>query len=120
MAEIGIKIEGLDKVTKNLSPLHVAPARRRFLTRVALIVERNAKKRARVRTGHMRRSITYQVQGDRAIVGTNVKYAPFQEFGTRYITPNRFLRGGLEDSQGAIRREIGRFEKEIVAAMGGA
>ena len=115
-----MRIEGLREVMANLAPSHIAAPKRRFLTRVALIVERNAKKRARVRTGHMRRSITYQVQGDRAIVGTNVKYAPFQEFGTRYITPNRFLRGGLEDSQGAIRREIGRFEKEIVAAMGGA
>ena len=116
---MSVEILGLKETLANLSPSKIAAPKHRFLTRIALIVERNAKKLARVKTGHMRRSIAYRVERDRAIVGTNVKYAPFQEFGTRYITPNRFLRGGLDASQGAIRREISRFEKELGASMGG-
>lgn len=115
-----MEIKGLKETLANLHPSKVAGPKRRFLTRIALIVERNAKKRARVKTGHMRRSITYRVETNRAIVGTNVAYAPFQEFGTRYITPNRFLRGGLEDSQGSLRSEINRFERELAQSMGGA
>jgi phage gpG-like protein len=94
---MSVEILGLKETLANLSPSKITAPKHRFLTR----------------------SITYRVERDRAIVGTNVKYAPFQEFGTRYITPNRFLRGGLDASQGAIRREISRFEKELGASMGG-
>jgi phage gpG-like protein len=32
-------------------------------------------------TGRLRQSLTYQVEGDRAIVGTNVKYGAIHEYG---------------------------------------
>jgi HK97 gp10 family phage protein len=117
---MSITITGLEKVMRNLSPAQLEAPKRRFLGRVALIVERNAKRRAPVRTGHLRRSITHRVERDRAIVGTNVKYAPFQELGTRYIRPRAFLSGGLQDSQGAIRSEITRFSSELASKLGGA
>jgi HK97 gp10 family phage protein len=117
---MSITITGLEKVMRNLSPAQLEAPKRRFLTRVALIVERNAKRRAPVRTGHLRRSITHRVERDRAIVGTNVKYAPFQELGTRVIRPRAFLSGGLQDSQGSIRSEINRFGNELAGKLGGS
>lgn len=35
-----------------------------------------------VDTGNLRGSITYAVEGDDCYIGTNVKYAPYIEFGT--------------------------------------
>lgn len=35
-----------------------------------------------VDTGHLRGSITYQVDGEDCYIGTNVEYAPYVEFGT--------------------------------------
>lgn len=49
----------------------------------ALAVSGKAKEYAPVKTGNLRRSITYAVEGSKGIVGTNVSYAPFLEFGTK-------------------------------------
>jgi phage gpG-like protein len=134
---MSITITGLEKVMRNLSPAQIEAPKRRFMKRIALIVERRAKQRVRVKRGHLRRSITHDVapNGNRAIVGTNVKYGPYQEFGTGSrgdfpkglrnghpwgITPNRFLRGGLQDSQGKISTEVSRFSRELAGKMGGA
>jgi HK97 gp10 family phage protein len=117
---MSVTITGLDKVMRNLSPAQIEAPKRRFLTRIALIVERAAKRRAPVKTGHLRRSITHRVERDRAIVGTNVKYAPYQELGTRFIRPRAFLSGGLQASQGAIRTEVNRFSRELAGKLGGS
>lgn len=45
-------------------------------------VQNGARERSPVDTGRLRSSITYQVGGREAKIGTNVFYAPFQEFGT--------------------------------------
>lgn len=49
---------------------------------VAIRVDAEAKKKAPVDTGNLRASITMEVDGLEATVGTNVEYAPFIEFGT--------------------------------------
>jgi HK97 gp10 family phage protein len=57
------------------------------LTASAMLVQGKAKEYAPVKTGTLRRSITYSVSGEKAIVGTNLKYAPYLEFGTRAHGP---------------------------------
>lgn len=84
----GIEIRGLDELIRkaNKNRLLGRPLKR-FFTASAIDVQRNAKKRAPVDTGRLRDSIVYEVQGGavpmQATIGTNVKYAPFVEFGTR-------------------------------------
>lgn len=41
-----------------------------------------------VDTGRLRSSITYKVEADRVVIGTNVKYAPVHQFGAT-ILPKR-------------------------------
>ena len=61
------------------------------ITKLAIRVERGAKQRAPVDTGRLRSSITWQLGHDAhglvARVGSNVHYAPHQEFGTRRMRP---------------------------------
>lgn len=68
------------------------------------IAETEAKNLAPVDTGNLRRSITHVVERDRRgwvmRYGTNVRYAIFQEIGTRFHPPQPFLRPALE----ALRR----------------
>ncbi len=63
-------------------------------------VERRAKQLAPVDTGRLRSSITSRLgsdsQGVVGIVGTNVSYAAFVEFGTRYMAAQPFLRPALD------------------------
>lgn len=68
----------------------------RELTKVAVRVSAEAKRLCPVDTGRLRNSITFGVdadsQGPYAVIGTNVEYAPYVEFGTRYQRAQPFLR----------------------------
>lgn len=70
--------EALDQVTSKLLP----EAIKRGLEKAALIVEADAKKHVPVKTGNLRNSITHKVDGNEAIIGSNVEYAPYVEAGT--------------------------------------
>lgn len=73
-----------------------------------LVVTRAAKQKAPVDTGRLRASITPDVvsgaQGITGIVGSNVKYAPFVELGTRgpRFVPGRYI-GGWAARHGFFR-----------------
>ena len=56
---------------------------RTFLARSGFTVEAEAKRRSPVDTGRLRASIATDVQPFMVSIGSNVKYAPFVEFGTR-------------------------------------
>ncbi len=82
--EITVTIEGAERLKRALSdPQLLAGPVRDFLMRSALTVEVEAKRRAPVDTGRLRSSITHNVRPTEAIVGSNVAYAPYVEFGTR-------------------------------------
>lgn len=70
------------------------------ITRRTIAVDRQAKSLAPVDTGRLRSSINWRLghdsQGLVGIVGTNVSYAIFQEFGTRYMAAQPFLRPALQ------------------------
>ncbi len=64
------------------------------LKKSAIIVEADAKRNAPIKTGRLRSSITHQVnlRKQEAKVGTNVKYAPYIEYGTGVHSQS--VRGG--------------------------
>jgi HK97 gp10 family phage protein len=59
----------------------ITPAIRKSLRQSAFLVRKDASDNAPYQTGTLRRSIIEKVQGMRATVGTNVKYASIHEFG---------------------------------------
>ena len=72
----------------------------RELEKKAIKVVRESKRNAPVDTGRLRSSITYNMidlpgQLPKAVVGTNVDYAPFVEFGTEDMEAQPFLRPAL-------------------------
>lgn len=82
--EIKFRIEGSERLQKAFKdPRLVQGPIRRFLEKSGRTVEGAAKENVVVDTGRLRSSITTKVETDRAIVGSNVKYAPYVEFGTR-------------------------------------
>lgn len=115
---VNVKIEGSEDVTRAIKKLRAASplATKRAVTQAALLVERGAKQRAPVDTGRLRSSITYELTeakgGDvnGAIVGTNVEYAPHQEFGTSRMKAHPYLIPALRES---ITRIVAFFEAEL-------
>lgn len=73
-----------------------------------LIIMNDAKARAPVLTGNLRRSITVEDgPGPREVnIGTDVEYAPFQEFGTSRMGARPYLRPAFDQNKPEVEREI--------------
>lgn len=71
---------------------HFDVANHRALTESAILVEGKAVENVHVKSGTLKLSITKIVEKIRAMVGTALSYAPFEEFGTRFRGAHAFLR----------------------------
>jgi HK97 gp10 family phage protein len=73
------------------------------ILRRTIQVERAAKQLCPVDTGRLRSSVTHELdqdaQGVVGIIGTDVDYAPFVEFGTSRASAQPFLRPALGAAQ---------------------
>ena len=85
----------------------------RACTAVGLFVEGESKKLSPVDTGNLRGSIEHDIDAEQAIVriGTNVEYAVFQEFGTRYQKGKAFLRPAAENNTEKIKNIVADYLK---------
>lgn len=83
----------------------------KVLERAALATERRAKRACPVDTGRLRASITHALERDHrglsAIIGTNVDYAVYVEFGTSDTPARPFLRSSLV--AGNLTRDLSYF-----------
>ena len=62
------------------------------------VAETHAKEYSPVDTGRLKGSITHrQKSEDTEIIGTNVEYAPYQEFGTYKMAAHPFMRPAIEN-----------------------
>jgi len=79
---------------------------------IALFIEAEAKMRAPVDTGHLRRSISHEVNNtedqSKIYVGTNVEYAPYVEFGveSKNIKAQPYLRPAIDENIEKIKEMI--------------
>lgn len=77
-------------------------------------IERNAKINCPVDTGRLRTSISIEFGTLQAIIGTNVEYAPYVEYGTSKQSGKPFLRPAAIEQSPMFYKEI----LEIVSAGG--
>lgn len=116
-----LSIHGLKETQANmeriLKELEGAPMTE-AMREAAPIAQRDAKRNVPVKTGVLQASITSQVvtQGKvvMGVVGSNVTYAPFVEYGTRRMRARRFLQNALENKEREITRKIEGEVKEII------
>lgn len=106
--KIEFKLSNFDAFRNKLvsAPDAVRRVKRKMLTEGAMIAERRSKIEAPVDKNVLRGSITSRVSDDEAVIGTNIKYAPHQEYGT----------GVYGKSGTPIRPKRGRF---LVFKVGG-
>ncbi len=124
---IEVRLEGVDTLLAKLGKLTPGARRvvRRNVRRTAVRIESRAKewaphsalqppiKRPPSRSkGRLRSSIRHEVApgGMAARIGTNVHYAPYQEFGTVHIPPRPFLGPAFQEHRG-------RFIADLVAEL---
>jgi HK97 gp10 family phage protein len=85
----------------------------------ALVIEGAAKAKAPVRTGTLRRSIHSAIETSSptiatALVGTDLIYAPFVEYGTRFMSAQPYLRPALDEKRAAAQDVIRDAFKAII------
>lgn len=93
--------------------------RQRAFTRAGLAVETSARRKAPVRTGHLKRNIVSTATDTYAEIGVDlnvVPYAWYQEAGTSRMQAHPYLRPALESRRPAI---IAIFKDEIDKATKG-
>lgn len=95
----------------------VAEGNRKGLTLAALAVQAQASRLAPKDTRNLSNSIAYNVTDEDAIIGTNVEYAPYQEFGTSKMSAQPFLEPALHNNKKKIEHLI---KGEIAKAIKGA
>ena len=89
--------------------------------RTTLDVHAGARVAAPVDTGRLRNSLAWEIDasGLNAVVGTNVSYAPFLEFGTRFMPAQPYLFPALEAERRtfarAMNQAVGRVLREAGA-----
>lgn len=79
---MSIEITGVNNVLKALDSVVNEEKIEAGISKACALVEREAKQKAPKRSGELRRSITYRVEGLRGEVYTPLEYAPYVEFGT--------------------------------------
>ena len=77
-----ISIEGVDGVINALQNLVSGGKLQNALAMAGEVVRADAVDNCPVDTGRLKNSITSTVEGDSAVIGTNVEYAQYVEFGT--------------------------------------
>ena len=119
--DITAEIKGLRELQRKtdqmVKDLHGAPILN-AMRDSTLIVTRKARQNSPVDTGRLRASILPEVRGEGnnvlGVVGSNVEYAPYQELGTRYIKPRKFLTNAFNDSENAINQRFQRALDEVI------
>lgn len=86
------------QITEDNRPQVLAELERKqraVLVAIGKKAEGYAKAKAPVDTGRLRSSITYTIDGDSVEITSDVEYAPYQEYGTIYITGKHFMRDAM-------------------------
>lgn len=117
----GIEVTGVAETRRKMEQvardLYGAPMVMAF-QRSALLVMRDAMINSPVDTGRLRSSITAAIEADettlQGVVGSNVEYAPFQEFGTKFMPGVFYLQNAFIANVQAITETIENAVEGIV------
>lgn len=129
--QFDMKVIGAEKLKRGLRKETVTGPLAEGIKKVTLWVEKTVKQSTPVDTGRLRASGTSQVLGSTGKVGTNVQYARFVEYGTKFMQPRHVRQGSaarvfgigpytyaMKQLQGKIKEFLGDIGKAIEVKFG--
>lgn len=120
LAQININLRAIENLQKALKqmPGLVKEELGKAVIELTLIVEAKAKELCPVDTGLLRSSITPVVASwAEAYVGTNTKYAPYVEFGTKHAPAQPYLEPAFLEGQKQANKVFGRAVGRAIATF---
>jgi len=117
------------KVARQMQKLSTAQEKAaiKVLTKAVIKISGEGTQIAPVKSGTLRRSITQYARSDgkptgsggnvTAKVGSKVHYAKYQEMGTRYIKPKRFLLTAIERNRKYITDSFRQAMRDILNSI---
>ena len=114
--EMEMHIEGLPELREKLNRLDEGMKRnvQDAMQFEAEVMKNTARTRCPVRTGRLRDSIFAKVENWIVKIGAIAPYAFYQEFGTRYIQPRRFLSNAVELRMPSLISQINQAVRQAV------
>lgn len=96
--EYEVEVDGIEELKAKIERLDAALQARVHdrMKEQAEIMKTVAQSLAPIKTGRLRNSIYAQVENWTAKIGASAPYAVYQEFGTRFVSPARFLSRAIE------------------------
>ena len=85
-----------------------------LMTIIALDILGEAIDRCPIDTGRLVNSLNYKATENYAIIGTNVEYAPYVEFGTKNADAQPYLRPAFDATKLKV---MAKFGKELKGAI---
>lgn len=86
----------------------------RVVAKVAFDIEASAKAAAPVDTGHLKNSISTDVDGLTAEIGPTASYAMYQEYGTSRMRPQPFMGPAVDANEGKFVQAMGQVGEKIL------
>lgn len=108
-----IQIKGIDKLQKKLRKNATMADVKTVVRTNGIEMNRTASRLAPVDTGFLRRSIIFEV-ANRGLTATSTagaEYAPYLEYGTRFMSAQPFMRPAYNQQKAKFKSDMGRLVK---------
>lgn len=108
-----IQIKGIDKLQKKLRKNATMADVKTIVRANGIEMNRTASRLAPVDTGFLRRSIIFEIAngGLTATSTAGAEYAPYLEYGTRFMSAQPFMRPAYNQQKAKFKSDLGRLVK---------
>lgn len=103
-----IKVDGLDKLEKKLKKNVTMTDISRVVRQNGKNLQERAERRAPVDTGTLKRSIDLEItdSGLTAVVEPTAEYAPYVEYGTRFMNAQPYLKPAFNEQKQQFKSDM--------------
>ncbi len=110
---MGVKFTGINELCMALKKNADLRAVRRVVMQNGAELQARAQRNAPVDTGTLKRSIGLEISADgmTAISEATAEYAPYVEYGTRYMEAQPYMSPAFDEQKEQFKRDLDRLAK---------
>ena len=108
-----MKLEGIAELRAALEPKGPINKVKQVVKLNGAELQSKAQSAAPYRTGTLRRSVGLKIEngGMRAVVEAEAEYAPYVEYGTRFMQEQPYMKPSFNSQQAQFKRDLDRLDR---------